>query len=135
MPSSNVEYAIQTIVEALPDVAGIYIFGSAGTNFEKKDSDIDLAILTISPILPAFLWDLSQIIAVHLSKDVDLINLKDASTVFCFQIISTGKRVYCRDQAICDEFEMLAYSSYLRLNEERKEIIDAIKKRGQIFNG
>ena len=88
MPSSNVEYAIQTIVEALPDVAGIYIFGSAGTNFEKKDSDIDLAILTISPILPAFLWDLSQIIAVHLSKDVDLINLKDASTVFCFQIIS-----------------------------------------------
>lgn len=130
-----VQQAVQTVLETLPDVAGIYLFGSTGTSFETKESDIDLAVLPVSPVSPTQLWTLSQKIAVLLSRDIDLINLKDASTVLRFQIISTGKRIYCNDQAVCDEFEMVAYSSYLRFNEERKEILEAIKNRGQIFNG
>jgi predicted nucleotidyltransferase len=130
-----VKQAINSIVEHTPDIAGIYIFGSMGTAFENQNSDLDLAILPISPITSVQLWTLSQQIAASINKDVDLINLLEASTVFRFQVISTGRRVYCHDQKICDEFEMTTYSMYLRFNEERKEILDAIKNRGQILNG
>lgn len=125
---------IDDILNALPEVAGIYLFGSTGTPFEKKESDLDLAVLTLITLSPMTLWELSQRIARTLKKEVDLINLRDTSTVFAFQIITTGKRIYCHNQLVCDEFEMITYSNYLRLNEERKEILDAIKNRGRIFD-
>lgn len=130
-----IQQVINTILEVFPTIEGVYIFGSTGTEFEKKESDVDIAILSDSPMTSIQVWNLSQKIAVAINKDVDLVDLHEVSTVFCFQIISTGKRVYCRDKNICDNFEMIAYSSYLRLNEERKEILDDIKNRGQIFNG
>lgn len=132
---SIVQQVNTIIIERIPNLIGIYLYGSLGTPYENKESDIDLAVLTATSISFQSLWQLSQEIAIKINKDVDLISLREASTVLCFQILTKGQRIYCSDQNKCDEFEMLAYSNYLRLNEERKEIIDAIKKRGQILDG
>lgn len=126
---------IDVLLSDVPDIIGIYIFGSMGTSFEKESSDVDIAILLKTQLSSETRWSIAQKMAIILNRDVDLIDLLQATTVFSFQIISTGRRIYCNDKYACDFFEMLTYSRYLRLNEERKEIIDAIKKRGQIFNG
>ena len=36
---------IKTIIAKLPDMRAIYRYGSAGSMYERQDSDIDIAIL------------------------------------------------------------------------------------------
>ena len=36
-----------------------------------------------------------------------------------------NQRIHCVDQKAADEFEMLVVSAYQKLNEERREIIEA----------
>lgn len=113
------EIAQAKIVGSIPDVLAIYVFGSFGTKYERKESDVDLAILPVQPIDSVALWNLAQEIAIEIDKDVDLIDLKNASTIFRHQVISTGTRVYCKDAAACAFTENYYASMYLRFKEAR----------------
>lgn len=42
---SRVEPLIQLILKAWPDTQAIYLFGSWGTEYERAESDVDIAIL------------------------------------------------------------------------------------------
>jgi len=101
--------------EALPDVFAIYLFGSTGTQFENKNSDVDIAILPKQKLTPQQRWELQQKLAISLNKDVDLIDLLQATTILQFKIISTERLLFCRDKNQCDTFEMFAITSYLYL--------------------
>lgn len=126
---------LELLKKHLPDLQMVYIFGSSGTPFENQESDLDIAVLTPTRLDNVFRFNLSQEIARKISRDVDLIDLQQASTVLRFQIVSTGKRIYCRDKNFCALFETLVYSMYIRFNDERKEIVDQIRNRGQIYRG
>jgi len=63
----------------------------------------------------------------YFKKDVDLVDLKSANTIFKFQIVAKGIRVYGSDYEV-EEFEMLTFSFYIRFKEERKIIEDSIIK-------
>lgn len=135
MVDSVIEQAVTLVSQELPTIVGMYLFGSYGTAYERTDSDIDLAVLPVTPINPATLWQLAQRIAVIGKRNVDLIDLSNASTVFRFHIISVGQRIYCNDLLACELFETIVYSAYVRFNEERKELLQDIQRRGRIFNG
>ncbi len=111
--------AKEKILMAFPDVLAIYIFGSFGTKYEKKDSDLDVAILPTKGVDTIVLWNLAQEIAIKINKDVDLIDLTSASTVFRHQIISSGTRIYCHDETQCAFIENCFTSMYLRFKEDR----------------
>ncbi len=117
----------------LPGLISIYRFGSWGTPYARADSDIDLAVLPQSAMDSAFLWDVAQDIAKVTGKDVDLVDLLQASTVMRMQVISTGKRLYCSDPVVCERFEDYVYVAYARLNEERRGILEDIKQRGTVY--
>jgi len=70
-------------------------------------------------------WELSSEIARLLKRDVDLIDLRGANTIFRYEIISTAKRVYGGGYEV-ESFETLVYSFYLRFKQERKPIEDVI---------
>jgi predicted nucleotidyltransferase len=123
------------VCQLLPDVAAVYIFGSTGSKFEHAESDIDLAVLCAKKLMTTEKFAVQEKIAQLLHRDVDLIDLAGASTVLRFQIVSTGKLIFCQNKQACDFFETLVYSSYIRFNDERREILDDVKKRGRIFNG
>lgn len=110
----------------------IYIFGSISKDKVRKDSDIDIAILTDRQIDEYKLFILSQKLADTLKKEVDLVDLKKASTVFKVQIIKTGKLIYNSDNLRKMYFQMRAMRDYALLNEERMEIINKIKSRNLI---
>ena len=61
---------IAQILQAMPEVWAIYRFGSAGTPFERSDSDIDLAILTPERVDNLARWALAQDLAQRLRRDV-----------------------------------------------------------------
>ncbi len=110
----------QKILNAYPDIIAIYVFGSFGTKYERKDSDLDIAILPANPIDGVKLWYFAQELASEIDKDVDLIDLLQASTVFRYVIITTGKRIYCSDTNKSGEIESIYRSMYLRFKEDRE---------------
>ncbi|MBN4077488.1 nucleotidyltransferase domain-containing protein [Sulfobacillus acidophilus] len=127
------ETAKNTILEALPNIDAIYLFGSYASSTSNSKSDLDLAILPKKKLDKVKLWNLAQEIAIKIDKDVDLIDLFEASTVFKFQIVHEGRIIYSTSDKVCNFFDNYVHSSYLKFNEERKEILDKIKKTGKIY--
>ncbi len=124
----------QLITEQLPDIKGIYLFGSHADGSANKDSDFDIALLADKKLHKNRLFEISQKLAKALKTDVDLIDLQSASTVLRMQIIQKMIRLYCSDETLCDSFEALIYSMYIKFNEERQSILDKIKTTGRVYN-
>lgn len=122
-PNEQLQVAIDEILNAFPRAVAVYRFGSFGTQYQRKESDLDLAILISESVDSLKLWNLAQGIASKINTDVEIINLFDASTVFRHQIVTTGTRVYCSDTKKADSVENNYISMYLRLNEERADIL------------
>jgi predicted nucleotidyltransferase len=123
---------IAALLEAIPGCLAIYRFGSWGSASARPESDIDLAVLPCRPLAPLSRWELSQKLAVVAGREVDLVDLLQASTVLRMQVVGHGERIHCADRSRVERFEDLVYSSYARLNEERRDILDDIRKRGSI---
>lgn len=124
---------IKILLDVIPDCQAIYRFGTWLTKDERPDSDIDLAVLPSAPLEPVFRWELAQRLAVRAGRDVDLIDLLRASTVLRMQVVAHGQRIYCADLNQVEVFEDFVYSSYARLNEERRCILADVRARGNIY--
>ncbi len=136
--ATSTEQLIQSILNARPDTQAIYLFGSWGTEYERPESDADIAIL-----LPpkqakeagSFLFsELHQALQATFNKDVDLINLRLAPTVLQKEIVMNGRRIFQIAGTAADEFEMLVLSFYQKLNDERAEILAEGLRSGKFYD-
>ncbi|WP_020062047.1 type VII toxin-antitoxin system MntA family adenylyltransferase antitoxin [Bacillus sp. 123MFChir2] len=126
---------IASIIEKLIKTVNPYwiiVFGSTAQNRTRADSDIDIAYVSDGTLDHYERFLLAQELANIVHRDVDLVDLSQASTVFQAQIIHEGKTIYCSDEERKVVFEMKVLKMYARLNEERRVIFDDIKKRGAI---
>lgn len=121
------------IRKAVPGLIALYRFGSQAKGTARPASDIDLAILSREPVSNLRRFELAQELATQLHRDVDLVDLRTASAVMKMQVLSTGACLVSQDESARREFEMYAYSDYARLNEERREIVKGITKRGLVY--
>ena len=112
----------------------IVIFGSTVKGTTRIDSDIDIAYLSDFHYTDYDLFLIKEELASLLNKDVDLIDLNNATTVFQAQIITSGKVIYCTDQNKRMAFELLTLKKYVKLNEERRVVIDKITESGSVYN-
>lgn len=118
---------IEAVLKHYPDVQAIYLFGSYDTEHEWPNSDVDIALLLPpekvreagSLALGPLWFELER----RLGKTVDLINLRQVSTVFQKEIIMADRRIYRGDEHAANEFEMLTLSFYQKLNQERREVL------------
>lgn len=124
---------IDHIRKSVPNLIALYCFGSQVKGSVRPDSDIDLAVLASDPIPNLRRFELAQELAVQLHRDVDLVDLRSASTVMRMQVISTGTCLDAPDEPARREFEMYAYSDYARLNEERRDILKRIAESGVVY--
>lgn len=102
----------------------IYLFGSAARKQLRTDSDIDLAFLSVQTRDGYEVFVVAQQIAALLGREVDLIDLKKASTVLQAQIITKGNDIYAADRNQLRTFEMRTLKEYALLNEERQIVLD-----------
>ena len=113
---------IQYIRQSVPSLIALYRFESQAKGTARRDSDVDLAVLARDPIPNLRRFELAQELAVQLHREVDLVDLRTASTVMRMQVLSTGTCLNTQNESVRREFEMYDYSDYARLNEERREI-------------
>ena len=129
---SNKQIIIDMLKKEIPKLQALYIFGSYADGTATNTSDIDIAYLTTEALTSTQRWDISQKLAILLSRDIDLIELTETNTIFRYQILSKGTRIYGEGYDV-ENFETLAYSFYLRFQEERKPIVDEILKNRSVF--
>ncbi len=127
------ETITQVLQSKIDSLKAVYLFGSYANNTATHKSDIDLSYLTDSPITSVQNWEIANTLSSELGIDVDLVNLAQTDTIFRYQIISTGQRIQGSGFEV-ESFETLAYSFYLRFQEERKPILDAIYADKRVFN-
>lgn len=126
---------VDYVKSRVPELVALYRFGSHVKGTARKESDVDLAVLVSSPIPAWDLFELAQELAARLHREVDLIDLRSVSTVMQMQVVSTGQCIFSANESRRREFEMYVYSDYARLNEERREILQAIATSGVIHGG
>jgi len=68
-----------------------------------------------------------------LEKPVDLINLREVSTVFQKEIIAADRRIHTGNAYAADEFEMLVLSFFQKLSQERAEILAEGLRSGRFY--
>ena len=112
----------------------IIVFGSYATGTTHTESDIDIAFFRTGESFTSYeLFMFAQELADIIKIEVDLIDLKEASTVFATQIFSTGTVIFSQNENLRMELHMRTYSMYARLNEERQPIIDKIIETGSVY--
>lgn len=116
---------------ALPDLQALILFGSRAAGTESADSDLDLAVLLPKPADPVRLWEVGETIARQLNVDVDLVDLRTASTVMQFQIITNGRRLFA-DGAEADRYDAYIMSAMTSLNEARAPLLADIVRDGRV---
>lgn len=119
---------------ALPHLRALILFGSRAAGTNGPDSDLDLAVLLPKPADPVWLWEAGEAIARQLNVDVDLVDLRTASTVMQFQIITTGRRLFA-DGAEADRYDAYIMSAMTSLNEARAPLLADIAREGRVHGG
>lgn len=127
------ERLVMILREALPDLLALYRFGSTATGTQVRESDLDLAVLPSVPLDTVRRWDLQEQLAISLHVPVDLVDLLSASTVMRMQVLQSSILLFESDRAAREGFETAVYSSYARLNEERREILEQVKREGSVY--
>lgn len=129
---------IQLILNTWPDTQAIYLFGSWGTEYERPESDVDIAVLLPAPQAKKagslILTDLHYALQSLLNREVDLINLRQAPTVLQKEVVMAGRRIYCISGIVADEFELLVLALYQKLNEERAGILAEGMSSGRFYS-
>jgi len=106
------------------DPVAIYQFGSTARGAERLDSDVDIAFLSERRSCdPVRVYESAQRLAAYFCRNVDLIDLRQASAVMKTQVLRDGHPLYTSDPGRVAEFEMYALSDYARLNEERQAVL------------
>jgi len=132
--SIHEDQIVAVLREKLPGLLAVYLFGSQALNMAGPDSDIDLAILAGGRQDTLTLWNLGQDLASMFDRDVDLLDLRAATTVMQYQIITTGRRLWKKDVQ-AGLFECAVLSQKTELDTARAALLQDIQREGRVYAG
>ncbi|MEW6662646.1 MAG: type VII toxin-antitoxin system MntA family adenylyltransferase antitoxin [Bacillota bacterium] len=117
------------------NIAVAYLFGSRALGFEHQASDYDLGLL-FKDYCPArhnivYRLNLAEELAVVLGAPVDVVFLQSAPILMRYEVIATGRVIYCIDEDFRTDFEDIALRDYLDfkpfIDQYHREVAEAIK--------
>lgn len=123
---------LAAVLAKIPNLMALYVFGSQGLGTPRPDSDLDLSVLVPGYVDPTLLWSLSNDIASLVNSDVDLLDLRAASTVMQYQVLSTGQTVWDIGLQV-RLFEVAVLSEKLALDEAREPLLRTIVREGHVY--
>lgn len=127
--------ALEILRRETPNLAAIYLFGSAVDGSLRADSDIDLAIYAGQRIDRHEVLRLQESVAKALGRDVDLVDLVAASTILQVQAIGEGQLVDVLNPDAAAQFELRVLRDYQELKARRAELEADVVERGRVYAG
>jgi uncharacterized protein len=119
--------------QEIPNLAGVYLFGSFAAGLDRADSDVDLGVFAGRPLQRPRVIELAHRVASLLRRDVDLVDLADASTILQMQAIGEGRLIDAPKPYECALFEVRVMRDYQDLKARRREIEADIVARGRVY--
>ncbi len=127
------QQTILVLLQTIPNLLAIYAFGSRIQGTANAQSDLDLAVLVEGYADPMHLFELSNQLADQLGYEVDLLDMRAASTVMQYQILITGERWWVKDPLPVGLFETMVLSEKTNLDEVRAGLLANIQARGRVY--
>lgn len=118
--------------QAFPNALGIYAFGSRVQGTANAESDLDLAVLVAGYADPLQLFEYANHLADTLGYEVDLLDLRAASTVMQHQVVTRGRRLWAKDTQ-ADLFDIYVLKEKNALDELRAEQLNEIRETGSVY--
>ena len=116
----------------IPQVIAIYAFGSQVQGTAGRESDLDLAVLVAGYADPLVLWDVAGCLVDVVGCPVDLLDLRAASTIMQYQVITTGQRLWAEGLQ-AGLFECFVLSEKTALDTARAPLMLDIAATGKIY--
>ena len=126
------ENLVAKLQSQLPNLLAVYGFGSRVQGTARLESDLDMAVLVAGHADVVLLWGLAGELADIAGCTVDLLDLRAASTVMQYQIITTGVRWWALD-AQAALFESAILSQKTALDTARTGLLSDVQKRGSVY--
>jgi predicted nucleotidyltransferase len=127
--------AFEILRRETPGLAAVYLFGSAADGSARPDSDVDLAFFANGRIDRAKVLEMQEAIANALGRDVDLVDLAQASTILQVQAIGEGRLVEAPDPDAAALFEVRVLRNYQELKARRADLEADAVRRGRVYAG
>lgn len=134
-PHMELQNLVPLLQKHLPKLMALYAFGSRVREqgrHARADSDLDLAVLVEGYADPIQLFELSGVISDLTNCPVDLVDLRAASTVMQYQILTEGQRLWAKDVG-AGLFEAAMLTEKLHLDEFRRPLIQDVMRRGSVY--
>lgn len=116
----------------IPTLAGIYLFGSQATGTAGPKSDIDIALFAGRALPQLELLRLREKVSVAMRREVDLVDLADASTILQMQVLRDGRLEATIDANAIGLFELRVLRDYRDLKIRCAGIEADIVARGRV---
>lgn len=135
MPASRpIDFSavVTALKDMVPSLTAVYAFGSQVSGDAGPESDLDVALMADESLGAEVLWDLASRLAGIVGCPVDLLNLRSASTVMQYRVVTTGQRLWARDEQAA-LYEAFILSQKTALDEARAGLLQDIQKTGIVY--
>ena len=114
-----------------PEIAAVFLFGSYGTCYQTKFSDIDLGVLFSPDCVPDLKGEMR--LAGSFCKatgrdDVDLVVLNKAPLPLRYRIVVEGQLIYEQDYVCTSDFLATTYTLFLDYNIDYRRFMDEYRQ-------
>ena len=136
MPALTIDFSalVAALRELVPGLTAVYAFGSQVSGDAGPQSDLDVALMADESLGAEALWDLGSRLAGMVGCPVDVLDLRAASTVMQYQVVTMGQRLWASDgQAAL--YEVFILGQKTALNEARAGLLADIQKTGVVYGG
>ena len=121
---------VRAVLAALPDVVGIWFYGSGASGRSVAGSDLDIGLIGTVPYSSGAMWEAMLKLMSELRRDpIDLVDLRKAGLPLRFAVFSEGRRLFASDELACDVFENSSIGMYQREQIQRAPEIKAWLER------
>jgi uncharacterized protein len=118
------------LLQRLPDVQAIYVYGSFARGENRTDSDVDVAVLLPRGKQIADLLGVIGELSEALNCNADLVDVRRAGNILRKEILSDGITVYAREPEAVLGWEAEAMSEYAEHRERIREILAQFRETG-----
>lgn len=119
-------------LRVLPGIEALYVFGSRARGDARPDSDLDLAVLGAAPLDPLRRFEAQRELSALLGVDVDLIDLRAASSVLRSEVVNGGKVLFQCDAEYVLAFEAGVLGEYADLMDATRSLRERVRERGRV---
>lgn len=127
--------ACEVLRLAYPKLWAVYVYGSYAQDEQWPGSDLDLAFLLLPGQALAERFDVANRIATRIGRDVDLVDIRQASDVLRFEVLAHGKQLINSrpDQVLA--WEASAITRYGHYRKEVGALHEAFNRTGVGYAG